>query len=82
MSDQPSITLSEHFTGFLKQQVASGRYRSEDDVVRAALRLLEEREAKLEALRNALIEGEESGPAEPFDLDEFLAERMASRSGQ
>ena len=82
MSDQPSITLTEHFIGFLKQQVASGRYRSEDDVVRAALRLLEEREAKLEALRNALIEGEESGPAEPFDLDEFLAERMASRSGK
>ena len=82
MSDQPSIILSEHFSGFLKQQVASGRYGSESDVVRAALRLLEEREAKLDVLRNALIEGEESGPAEPFDLDEFLAERMASRSGK
>ena len=82
MSDQPSIILSEHFSGFLKQQVATGRYDSASDVVRAALRLLEAREAKLEALRSALIEGEESGPAEPFDLDEFLAERMASRSGK
>jgi antitoxin ParD1/3/4 len=43
--------------------------------MRAALRLLEEREAKLTALRAALIEGEESGPSTPFDFEAFIARK-------
>ena len=54
---------------------ASGRYNSASDVVRAGLRLLEEHEASVEALREALIEGERSGPAEPFDFDAFIASK-------
>jgi antitoxin ParD1/3/4 len=54
--------------------VAEGRFGSTSEVVRAGLRLLELEEEKLERLRAALIEGEESGPAEAFDFDLFLAE--------
>lgn len=43
--------------------------------MRAALRLLEEREAKLTALRAALIEGEESGPSTPFDFQAFITRK-------
>jgi antitoxin ParD1/3/4 len=51
--------------------------------VRAGLRLLEEREAKLKALRDALIEGEQSGPGQPLDLKSFLdeAKRRKKRRG-
>jgi len=73
-SKNTSVSLSEHFIDFAERQVASGRYGSTSDVVRAGLRLLEEREAKLAELRAALIEGEESGPAEPWNLEEFLGE--------
>lgn len=72
MARNTSVSLSDHFTGFINDQVESGRYGSASDVVRAGLRLLEEREAKLKALEEALAEGENSGPARPFDRDAFL----------
>lgn len=61
MSNTTSINLGEHFTAFLNHLTESGRYGSVSEAVRAALRLLEQEEAKIEALHNALTEGEESG---------------------
>jgi antitoxin ParD1/3/4 len=68
-----SVTLGEHFEKFLAHQIESGRYGSASEAVRAGLRLLEEREAKLEALRRALSEGEQSGPAD-YSLQNILDE--------
>ncbi|NKE48764.1 type II toxin-antitoxin system ParD family antitoxin [Roseomonas frigidaquae] len=75
MSRNTSISLGDHFASFIDQQVQGGRYGSASDVVRAGLRLLEERESALRALRAALIEGEESGPPTSFDFDAFVARR-------
>ena len=61
MSKNTSITLGEHFDAFIAEQLKSGRYNSTSEVIRAGLRMLEDSEAKLETLRNALIEGENSG---------------------
>ena len=61
MSNTTSINLGEHFTSFLGQLTKSGRYGSASEAVRAALRLLEQEEAKVKALEDALIEGENSG---------------------
>ena len=72
MSKNTSISLGDHFSRFVEQQLEQGRYGSASEVVRAGLRLLEEHEAKVKALQQALIEGEESGPAAPFDGDAFL----------
>jgi antitoxin ParD1/3/4 len=55
------FSIDEHFNGFIEAQVSEGRYSSASDVVRAGLRLLEEQETRLAALRSALIHGEESG---------------------
>jgi antitoxin ParD1/3/4 len=70
-----SFSIGDHFMGFVDSQVKEGRYSNASDVMRAALRLLEEREAKLTALRAALIEGEESGPSTPFDFEAFIARK-------
>ncbi len=68
-----SVTLGEHFEKFLAHQIESGRYGSASEAIRAGLRLLEEREAKLEALRRALIEGEQSGTTD-YSLQGILDE--------
>lgn len=75
MSHNTSVSLGDHFAEFITKQVKAGRYQNASDVVRSGLRLLEEREAKLQALRQALVEGEQSGVATGFDFDEFIAER-------
>lgn len=78
MRKNTSFSLGDHFSSFIETQVAEGRYDNASDVLRAALRLLEERETKLSALRAALIEGEQSGASTPFDFDEFIAERRSA----
>lgn len=77
MSRNTSVTLGDHFTGFISDQVQAGRYGSASDVVRAGLRLLEEHEAKVQALRDALIAGEQSGEPQSFGFDAFKARKRA-----
>ncbi|RCK53585.1 hypothetical protein TH25_03430 [Thalassospira profundimaris] len=69
MSKTTSISLGDHFTGFVEAQVASGRFGSVSEVVRAGLRVLEEREAKFQALQMAITEGVNSGIVENFSME-------------
>jgi antitoxin ParD1/3/4 len=73
MAKNTSITLGEHFDGFISSQIGTGRYGSASEVIRAGLRLLEDTEAKTETLRRLLIEGEESGTAD-YAFDTFMNE--------
>ena len=73
MSKTTPVVLDDHFTAFVAASVDQGRYASVSEVVQAGLELLE-RENKRQALREALIEAEESGPAMPFDSQAFLAD--------
>ena len=68
-----SITLGQHFDTFIAEQLKNGRYSSASEVVRAALRLLEESETRLTTLRKLLKEGEDSG-FEDYSYDSFIRE--------
>lgn len=74
MARNTSITLGTHFEDIVEKGIASGRYSSVSEVIRAGLRLLEEEENRIEALRSALIAGEQSGLVEDFDPEAFLVE--------
>jgi antitoxin ParD1/3/4 len=73
MAKNTSISLGEHFEGFITHQIESGRYGSASEVVRASLRLLEDTESKLSILRRMLAEGEQSGLAD-YNYQTFIAE--------
>lgn len=78
MPRNTSVSLGNHFADFIDAQVHSGRYSSASDVVRAGLRLLEEHEARVTALQNALDAGEQSGPPQPLDISQFKARKRAA----
>lgn len=73
MAKNTSISLGEHFEGFIASQVESGRYGSASEVIRSALRLLESEQTRLDTLRKALDEGEASGIAE-YSLESVIKE--------
>ncbi|MFZ2998266.1 type II toxin-antitoxin system ParD family antitoxin [Sphingobium sp.] len=81
MARNTSVTIGEHFTTFIGEQVQAGRYGSASDVVRAGLRLLEEHEIQVRALQDALIAGETSGDPQPFDFEAFKARKRRERAG-
>ncbi|OAI17894.1 addiction module antitoxin [Methylomonas lenta] len=66
-----SVALSPHFETFIRDQIVSGRYNNTSEVVRAALRLMEEQQERqalqLEALKAEIAAGKNSGPGIPVD---------------
>lgn len=71
-----SVALSDELAAYARSKVASGEFGSVSDVVRDALRRSAERDLRIARLRQLVQEGEESGPARPFDWDAFMAEKF------
>ena len=61
MSRTTSVTIGSQLDEFVGQLIATGRYGSTSEVVRAALRLLERQEKQTTALNMAIEAGEQSG---------------------
>ncbi|KEO91623.1 hypothetical protein EH31_02840 [Erythrobacter longus] len=76
MGKNTSISLSERHQKYLQSKVDSGEFASVSEVVRDAVRRLEERDLRISNLRELIREAEESGPPMPFDWDAFMAEKF------
>jgi antitoxin ParD1/3/4 len=74
MAKTTSFVLGDHFTDFIDRKVSAGRFGSASEVIRAGLRILEEHEAKQQALQQAITVGLNSGVAEDFDMEEIQQE--------
>ena len=72
MAKNTSISLGNHFETFVEKSVSKGRFQNASEVIRAGLRMLEEEEDKILALRNAIQEGMNSGVAKDFDPKKHL----------
>lgn len=72
MSKNTSITLGNYFEEFIQNVLKEGRYKNTSEIVRAGLRLLEEEEQKMAALRHLIEEGIHSGIADDYDPDAHL----------
>ena len=71
-----TIMLSESAREWLTQQIDAGIYKSESELIQELIRQERARAAHIEAIRAALIEGDESGDAEEFDLESFKRQMM------
>ena len=67
-----SVSLGNYFDKFIQSKISLGRYKNASEVVRAGLRLLEEEENKMVALRDAIREGIDSGIRDDFDPQSHL----------
>ena len=72
-----TLLLDRGMVAFVDERVRSGRYESAGEVVWAGLRLLEDQEARVSALQDALVDGENSGKPQPFDFEEFKTLKRA-----
>jgi antitoxin ParD1/3/4 len=78
MNRNTSISLGNYFDNFIKTRISEGRYKNVSEVVRAGLRLLEEEENRIIALRKAIQDGIESGIALDFKPDFHLEKLKAN----
>lgn len=79
MSKNTSISISAYFNDFIQSKISTGRYKNASEVIRAGLRLLEQEEDKVIALRTAIQEGIESGVANDFNPELHLEDLKAKR---
>lgn len=82
MARTVTVTLGPHYEEYIQASIAGGKYNNVSEMIRAALRHLEEDEARMAAIRTALIEGEESGIVEGFDPDIFLKKLNADHEAE
>jgi len=72
-----TITVTDQQDSWIKAQIAAGEFTNDSEYIRDLIRRDQASQANIEAIRAALIEGEQSGESQPFDVDLFKKEMKA-----
>jgi antitoxin ParD1/3/4 len=75
-----TITLTDQQDDWIKAQIDAGSYTNDSELIRDLIRKEQDRSKEVEAIRAALIEGENSGPSRVFELSAFKR-RMRKKHG-
>ena len=75
-----TITVTDQQDRWIKSQIAAGQFTNDSEYVRDLIRRDQASQADIEAIRAALIEGEESGESQPFDSSQFKQEMAAKHA--
>ena len=75
-----TITLTEQQDACIVGQIAAGHYTNDSEAIRDLIRRAQARTLEMESIRQALIDGEQSGEPEPFDFAAFK-QRKAAQHG-
>jgi antitoxin ParD1/3/4 len=79
MQRNTSVSLGNYFEDFVENRIIKGRYKNASEVIRAGLRLLEEEENRISALKDAIQEGIDSGIAKNFNPKKHLENLKAQK---
>ncbi|MEJ2177388.1 MAG: type II toxin-antitoxin system ParD family antitoxin [Gammaproteobacteria bacterium] len=66
-----TITITDNQDNWIKSQIKAGEFTNDSEYIRDLIRRDQTSQADIEAIRAALIEGEESGEPQPFDVTRF-----------
>ena len=75
-----TITLTDQQDNWIKSRIAAGQFTNDSEYIRDLIRRDQASQADLEAIRAALIEGEESGEPQAFDSSQFKREMAAKHA--
>lgn len=76
-----TITVTDTQDAWISAQVQAGRFTNDSELIRDLIRREQERFAEVEAVRQALIEGERSGEPQPFDFTAFSRRKITQHGG-
>lgn len=79
MGRNTSVSLGDYFENFVEGRISEGRFKNASEVIRAGLRMLEEEENKITALKKAINDGIESGITENFNPKQHLESLKAKK---
>jgi antitoxin ParD1/3/4 len=72
-----TITITENQDKWIKNQISAGEFTNDSEYIRDLIRRDQTSQADIEVIRAALIEGEESGEPQPFDIAQFKSAMTA-----
>jgi antitoxin ParD1/3/4 len=75
-----TITITDNQDNWIKSQINAGEFTNDSEYIRDLIRRDQTSQADIEVIRAALIEGEESGEPQPFDIAQFKSAMTAKHA--